>query len=154
MSDAPAGHANAQAVRTVQRGQIWETSDARRVLVIGLTTKTRQVVVYVYVENKSERLTESDLVTLLQDVCQPRIGQDRPAIKAVGKFCWDPQNGFQQLPKDFTSDTGATTLVRQEDAELAVNTALETRDAALAALHSLREAVAQFQRVLADTAGD
>lgn len=148
MSEAATSQRQPEIERTIQRGQIWTTQADARILVIGVTSKTHQIMVYVYGDNKYCKLPETELVALIQDVCLPYSDQDVPPIKAAGRFSWDTENGFRQLPKEFTSDSGATTLVRMEDALVAVNAALQIRDKSLASLQNLREAVAQFQQVL------
>src|SRR5690606_8009512 len=126
---------------TVRRGQLWRTTQGSRMLVIGRTSGTRLVVGYVYGENQLSKVADNELAELLQEVCLPYVGKDVPELRPVGRFSWDAESGYRQLPKEFTADTGVTTLVRQEDAELAIMAALQSRDATLASLQRLREAV-------------
>lgn len=131
----------------VRRAQVWVDSDGVRHVVIG-TTKTKQIITYDYGKNQLTKHEPGDLVRLVQDVAAPLGDDRRPMIRVAGLFSWEPQAGYQAVPKNFFGDAGVVELVRMEDAQAAVNAAYAQRDQALAALQTLRESVAQFQAVL------
>ena len=156
MSDEPATNATAPERSDVhiKRGQVWRTVAGEVALIIGRNQKSGRIAGYVYSgRNAIEWFEPQGLVELMQDVFIPGqapVGQaeDVPELQPVGKFAWDSTSGYRQLPRDFVGDTGATELVRLEDAKHAVLQARAHADRIVASFNALRQETERFKAAL------
>lgn len=139
--------------RRVKRGQLWRGSDDGAYLIVG-RSKTRGLIAWSYAEQKLAAVDPATFSALMQDVCLPRGVDGRPTIASAGAFSWSPQEGYQQARGASAGDMGLTELARMEDAQAAISDAIAQRDAAIASVATLREAVAAFSAALDARFGD